>query len=111
MRLLPVRENPLARIVKTTPPIPIAMCTIAGVSPAAESPWGQHGPLQVSDNRWFLVHRDGTPFFYLGDTAWELFHRLNREEAGAYLADRAAKASHFKLGYSVAVRPEALGVC
>lgn len=47
--------------------------------------------LKVSDNKRFLVHEDGTPFFYLGDTAWELFHRLNREEADLYLRDRAAK--------------------
>jgi hypothetical protein len=47
--------------------------------------------LKVSDNRRFLVRRNGTPFFYLGDTAWELFHRLNREEAEHYLRDRAAK--------------------
>ena len=38
------------------------------------------GKLQVSANKRFLQHADGTPFFYLGDTAWELFHRLNREE-------------------------------
>jgi hypothetical protein len=48
-------------------------------------------PLRVSDNRRFLVTTDGTPFFYLGDTAWELFHRLNREEADRYLANRAKK--------------------
>ena len=30
-------------------------------------------------------------FLYLGDTEWELFHRLNREEADLYLRDRAAK--------------------
>ena len=47
--------------------------------------------LKVSDNQRFLVHADNSPFFYLGDTAWELFHRLNREEAGIYLNDRAAK--------------------
>jgi hypothetical protein len=47
--------------------------------------------LQVSENRRFLVYEDGRPFFYLGDTAWELFHRLDREEAEAYLQDRAAK--------------------
>jgi hypothetical protein len=47
--------------------------------------------IKVSDNQRFLVHEDGTPFFYLGDTAWELFHRLNREEADIYLSDRAAK--------------------
>jgi hypothetical protein len=47
--------------------------------------------LRVSaDGRW-LVWADGKPFFYLGDTAWELFHRLNREEADLYLQDRAAK--------------------
>ena len=47
--------------------------------------------LQVSLNRRFLVHDDGTPFFYLGDTAWELFHRLTREEADVYLQTRAAQ--------------------
>jgi hypothetical protein len=47
--------------------------------------------LKVSDNRHFLVYEDGAPFFYLGDTAWELFHRCNRAEALTYLRDRAAK--------------------
>lgn len=50
-----------------------------------------HRKLQVSDNRRFLVHQDGTPFFYLGDTAWELFHRCDREEVDLYLSNRAAK--------------------
>jgi hypothetical protein len=30
-------------------------------------------------------------FFWLGDTAWELFHRLTREEAERYLENRRAK--------------------
>ena len=47
--------------------------------------------LKISDNHRFLVKEDGTPFFYLGDTAWELFHRLNREEADRYLENRARK--------------------
>ena len=47
--------------------------------------------LKVSENKRFLVYDDGKPFFYLGDTAWELFHRLNREHAVQYLQDRAAK--------------------
>lgn len=47
--------------------------------------------LRVSDNQKYLVREDGSPFFYLGDTAWELFHRTTREEADVYLADRAAK--------------------
>ncbi len=48
-------------------------------------------PLRVSDNKRFLVYPDGKPFFWLGDTAWELFHRLTREEADLYLKNRADK--------------------
>ena len=47
--------------------------------------------LQVSSNGHYLQTVDGKPFFYLGDTAWELFHRLNRDEALHYLKDRAKK--------------------
>ena len=47
--------------------------------------------LRVSDNRRFLVRGDGRPFFYLGDTAWALFQRLDLAESQRYLADRAAK--------------------
>ncbi len=32
---------------------------------------------------------DGRPFFWLGDTAWELFHRLTREDVIRYLDNRA----------------------
>ena len=39
-----------------------------------------------------LIYEDGRPFFYLGDTAWEIFHRLTIEEAREYLDDRASKA-------------------
>jgi len=46
--------------------------------------------LKVSDNHRFIVKEDGTPFFYFADTAWELFHRLNREDAAKYLDNRAA---------------------
>ena len=45
--------------------------------------------IKVSKNNRFLAHQDETPFFYLGDTAWELFHRLDREQADAYLSLRA----------------------
>ena len=49
------------------------------------------GQLRVSENHRYLTYADGTPFFYLGDTAWELFHRTDRKEADLYLEDRAAK--------------------
>jgi hypothetical protein len=60
--------------------------------------------LRISDNQRFLVHPDGSPFFYLGDTAWALFHRLNREEAELYLRDRAAKG--FTVIQAVAFGPD-----
>jgi hypothetical protein len=62
-----------------------------------ESPWigpsvdFSHGRLVVSENNRFLVFEDGTPFFYLGDTGWELFHRLNKEDTEKYLENRRAK--------------------
>ncbi len=48
-------------------------------------------PAKISDNGRYLLDRGGKPFFWLGDTAWELFHRLNREEAEEYLKDRSNK--------------------
>lgn len=42
----------------------------------------------VSPNQRFLTTASGEPFFWLGDTAWELFHCLNRAEAEKYLEFR-----------------------
>jgi len=62
-----------------------------------EKPWEgvsadlSHGRLRVSENNRFLTFSDGTPFFYLGDTGWELFHRLSKEDTEKYLENRRAK--------------------
>jgi hypothetical protein len=70
------------------PRFPAALAAVIALTGAAVA-----GPpaLKVSDNKRFLITQDGKPFFYLGDTAWELFHRLNRADAELYLKDRAAK--------------------
>lgn len=47
--------------------------------------------LKISQDRRYLVTGASQPFFWLGDTAWELIHRLNREEILFYLKDRASK--------------------
>ena len=47
--------------------------------------------IRVSSSGRYLQREDGAAFFYLGDTAWELFHRLTCEEAERYLCDRARK--------------------
>jgi len=49
-------------------------------------------PIYVSSNRRFLCKEDGTPFFWLGDTAWELFHRCDRDEVEHYLENRRQKS-------------------
>ena len=70
-------------------PCVIALVLVAAKSEHRGPSWDfRHGDLEVADNRRFLVHADGTPFLYLGDTAWELFHRLDRGDAARYLDTR-----------------------
>jgi hypothetical protein len=47
--------------------------------------------LEVSADKRFLVTEQNQPFAWFADTAWELFHRLNREEAERYLRNRAER--------------------
>ncbi len=44
--------------------------------------------LIISENKRYLTKKGDTPFFWLGDTAWELFHRLTKEEAEEFLSIR-----------------------
>lgn len=75
----------------------IISCVAVSFASAQEMAWNgpsvdfKHGKLKVSDNKRFLVFEDGTPFFYLGDTGWELFHRLTLDETAKYLENRRAK--------------------
>ncbi len=47
--------------------------------------------IRVSDNGRAFVRADGTPFFWLGDTAWCLFNHPSPADVDRYLDDRAAK--------------------
>ncbi|MEN3323127.1 glycoside hydrolase family 140 protein [Mariniflexile soesokkakense] len=51
--------------------------------------------LQVSKNGHYFQTEDGKPFFWLGDTGWLTFKKLNRDEIKTYFADRKEK------GYNV----------
>jgi hypothetical protein len=44
--------------------------------------------LKVSANGRYFTTQNGDPFFWLGDTGWLLFMKLNREEAVQYLEQR-----------------------
>ena len=41
----------------------------------------------------YLQTEDGRPFFWLGDTAWQLVHATTREECSYYLHTRARRAT------------------
>jgi hypothetical protein len=82
-----------------------SLLTSAGAAPApsrAELPHDAGAPtapgasvkamkLKVSPNGRYFVDQDGKPFFYLGDTIWLLFQRMNHAEVDEYLKDRAGK--------------------
>jgi Protein of unknown function (DUF4038)/Putative collagen-binding domain of a collagenase len=58
---------------------------------SASATLAQAPRLRVTPNHRYLEYENGKPFFYLGDTAWALFHNLNREDATLYLTNRADK--------------------
>jgi hypothetical protein len=75
---------------------PVVPALIAAAFIAFATPLSAALPLlKVSDNQRFLVTAEGRPFFWLGDTAWELFHRLDQDETRRYLEKRASQ------GYTV----------
>jgi hypothetical protein len=70
--------------------------------------------LRLHPGQRHLVTADDRPFVWLGDTAWELFHRCDRDEAEHYLTTRARQG--FNLVQAVALAeldglrtPNALG--
>ena len=61
-----------------------------GINVDAQHSWS-HGRLKVSADGHSLQYEDGTPFFWLGDTGWELFQRLKLDEIKSYLENRSSK--------------------
>jgi hypothetical protein len=58
-----------------------------------DNPLYIHGPIRTSQNRRYLEHADGTPFFWLGDTWWMgLCSRIGwPDEYKALTSDRTGK--------------------
>ncbi len=48
-------------------------------------------PLSIASNGRSVLQADGRPFVWLADTAWELIHRLTRDEIRHYLEVRQAQ--------------------
>lgn len=69
----------------------LAACALGLIMTCATG-WAQHLPrITVHPGGHFLQTEDGQPFFWLGDTAWELIHHTTREECSYYLHTRATQ--------------------
>lgn len=79
----------------------LANIFIAAFAPAQSiaNTWEEHGPLEVSANKRYLQHKDGTPFLWLGGTAWSMYIHANREDVIDYLDNRKAKGFTSALGW------------
>jgi hypothetical protein len=75
------------------------MLTLLSNAATKQFPW-VHGDLEVAKSGHRLQHRDGTVFFWLGDTAWSAFNKLDQASAEFYLMDRANK--HYTVIQAVA---------
>lgn len=72
-------------LVLTSHSAPFEPSNGAAAADRSQTPY----PARVSEDHRFLLDQFGKPFFYMGDTAWELFHRLTFQEADVYLKERA----------------------
>lgn len=61
-------------------------------------------PLKISKNGRYFTDRYGRPFLMNADAAWTLFHRLRKEEAFEYLANR--RSQHFNTVFLQLLPPE-----
>lgn len=83
----------LLNLLACLPPLVTAFAAETAAPAAAfpSLPAREVAHLVVTPDGRHLARSDGRPFFWIGDTAWELLHRASREEIGIYLDDRAAK--------------------
>jgi hypothetical protein len=58
------------------------------VEPIGQTRFAAHGPVRVARDGRYLTHEDGTPFFWLGDTAWNGPLLASSEEWNQYLQER-----------------------
>jgi len=73
--------------------------TLQGVANTDENPVSRHGFLKVSSSHRYFVHDDGTPFFWLGDTHWQMpdterLDACNHPEHGASICSEGGQFQH-----------------
>ncbi|MEJ5963115.1 glycoside hydrolase family 140 protein [Pedobacter immunditicola] len=78
-------------ITRTTRFLFFALVSLTVLGCANEQEQAGLKQLKVSENGRYLMTDDNKPFFWLADTGWLLFNKLNRDEADQYLEDRKQK--------------------
>jgi hypothetical protein len=63
----------------------VAVLLLAFISLTTEPLYAQ---ITVSTNHRYLATKEGAPFFWLGDTDWEMTHRLTREDVAEFVSTR-----------------------
>lgn len=48
-----------------------------------------HGDIRISDDKRYLIHADGTPFLWIGDTGWNATYNSTMDEWKTYVNMRA----------------------
>jgi len=56
-----------------------------------DNPLYKHGDLKISDDKRYLVHADGTPFLWIGDTGWNATRNSTMEEWREYVDTRVSQ--------------------
>lgn len=77
------------------------LCT----APVGDSAFALHGPLQVARDQMHLEHADHTPFFWLGDAAWQAMGKATAAEWHTYVKKRQEQ----KFNVTLWQLPSALG--
>jgi hypothetical protein len=62
--------------------------TFVCTAPISKTIFDQHGPIRVARDEFTLEHADGTPFFYMADTAWNGALLSTPDDWKVYLAER-----------------------
>jgi hypothetical protein len=74
------------QLIQLIPAMVLSSSSLLGATP-----WDEHGALEVSPDGRRVQHADGADWFWLGDTAWDLFAVLTRGDTELYLENRRAK--------------------
>jgi len=56
-----------------------------------DNPLYHHGDVRISEDRRYLIHEDGSPFLWIGDTGWNATYNSTMEEWKTYIDTRAAQ--------------------